>query len=57
MAQLGFRAEVHAASLKPIWRGEAQAVAPATLGRLAQALDLPGQPFGVGELFVWQGER
>lgn len=53
VVDLGFRSAVYPRSLKPIWRGEAQAVAPATLARLALVLDLPGQPFSIGDLFVW----
>lgn len=53
VVDLSFRASVYPRSLRPIWRGEAQAVAPSTLARLALVLDQPGQPFSIGDLFVW----
>jgi DNA-binding Xre family transcriptional regulator len=56
MNRLGFRAELYAGSIAPIWKGEAQAVAVESLGKLAQALDMPDRPFALGDLFAWEVE-
>jgi DNA-binding Xre family transcriptional regulator len=53
--QLSFKAAVHMSSITPIWEGTAQAVAPATLARIAIALDSPHLPFSIGHLFGWDG--
>lgn len=52
MSTLSFKAELHMRSLRPIWQGEAQAVAIDTLARIAHVLNTI-QPFAIEDLFTW----
>jgi hypothetical protein len=55
--RFGFKTELHARSVGFIWRGDAQAIAIETLGKIARVLDRPDLPFSIGTIFVWDDLR